>query len=907
MEGDDTDFLDMLDRDVAALRAAAGEIDSLLAGMDLGAALSDSLSTANLASLNTDEIAQALSEGAAGVGDAMGAEIGRGLESSLGPAGVLAGDEIAQAIVEGASGTGDAVGAQLASELDAGAERAGGQAGEILAESLVGPVSLLGSDISAILSQGLQAGLPQVDAQVSDLMRQLPATVAPDATYAGLQIGGALAAGLAGMGGAAAAAIKGALVGVGGGIEAQLTDSLTQAGQSAGPSLAAGISAGATGGAGSVAGEVGRAIEARLTDALTEAGGPAGDALMAGIQAGAASSAASAAVKIGEALQVPLESEMTLLGGVAGDAFSTGLGESTAGGSAGGPGGAIVAEFAQAAPEVEQSAEELGQKAATSFGTGWQTRQGLIPYGGAMEPDELMNMGQQQDTFVPNLEAGQGAWILASKTGAKQAADAAWAAYGDELAGLVIPPERFLALTDTGVRAWTEEVAAQAAISGEGFTTAFADAMTMGMAGIDWEALTDAQAGALGAAMRGGIAAAAPEVDTAMAELGVSETEALKAAVASTGSGVADALIAEIVVARQAATDELVKLAVAAGEQGDAAGGRFAKFFSDAAAGLKTPFEKDPEKAVAAAAEAGAAAADAMVAQIEERLGTVPEAAAEEGAASGSAFGRFFTSAVDGVLAVFAKDPAAAAGGEAGSVFADAMLTQLEARLGEFAGAGDATFAQAVEAQLEVQLSLAAAEATAVYEQQLADGLATAEAEAVAQLGEMRLDVNLDRMFSNLTQTLPAEFVNAFSQVRQGIAVTEEEFAQFSETGQQQLRALVTVLQTDGVQAADQFMSALSTKSFNDRLDPQTLMAGGSAAEGLARAANRRRLGAALQLQRPLAVARVRRRRDPHGAGRRARHEHRHRLRHLRAARRREASARVDADSCSTWIRRTRC
>lgn len=679
MEGDDTGFLDMLDRDVAALRAAAGEIDSLLAGLDLGAALADSLSTANLGSLNTDQIAQGLTESAAGIGDAIGAEIGHGLESSLGPAGTVAGDEIGQGIVEGASGTGDAVAAQLTSELQGGAERAGGQAGEILAESIVGPVSLLGADISAILSQGLRAGLPQVDAQVSDLMRQLPATVDADATYAGLQIGGALAAGLAGMGGAAAAAISGALA-------ASAIGAAEQAGQAAGTSLIAGISDGAAGGAGRAADAVGRALEARLTDKMTESGAPVGDALLAGIQAGVQSGADAAAVKISESLQPPLDEQMTLLGQVAGDAFNAGLGDATGGsgggsGASGGAGGAIVQEFAQAETEVEQGAQDLGQKAAGSFATGWQTRHGLIPFGGKLEPDELMSMGQQPDPFVPNPAGGANSWTRASAIGAQDAAKAAWQAYGDELAGLVIPPERFLALTDSGVQRWTEEVAAQAAASGEGFVQAFADAMTMGMAGIDFEALSGPQAAALGAAMRGTITQAAAQAESAAVTSGA-------------------ALGESIVTGTQEAMGELPAVAA---EEGDAAGSAFGRFFSGAASGLLLPFARNPELAAAreaAAADDGDAAGNAFgrffsgaasallvpFARDPERAAATEEGAAEEGDAAGSAFGRFFTGAASALLIPFARNPGMAAaavegGSEAGAAMAAGIDEALTAGL----------------------------------------------------------------------------------------------------------------------------------------------------------------------------------------------------------------------------------
>jgi hypothetical protein len=280
--GDDAEFLDMLDRDVASLQAAAGEIDALLAGLDLGAALADSLSTANLGSLNTDQIAQGLTEGAAGIGDAMGADIAHGLETSLGGAGTLAGDEIGQAIVEGAVGAGDTLAAQLASELQSGAERAGGAAGEILAESIVGPVSLAGSDISQILSQGLSAGLPEIDAQVSALMRQLPAVIEPDAVYAGLMIGGGLAAaaGVAasGLGGQVAQSFAEA-------VASPLETAMTEAGMAAADALAAGMESAGTAveaAASSLAADFTATVEADTAAGSEQAGRVAGAAYAQG-------------------------------------------------------------------------------------------------------------------------------------------------------------------------------------------------------------------------------------------------------------------------------------------------------------------------------------------------------------------------------------------------------------------------------------------------------------------------------------------------------------------------------------------------------------------------------------------------------------------------------------------------
>lgn len=798
LEGDDSSFLEMLARDVEAAQVFAADLEA------------------------------ALAEGFGGL-QISGAEI---TSEGIGQAGAVIGEELSQGITEGVGALDlePELGRSLGDPASIGAD-----AGEAITagmESGTQGATMVGAEISDMLRAGLAQGLPEVDAEVQSVIQQLPSIIDPAATYAGLHIGtalsGALGAGLSAGSSLAAAAIVGPLT-------AASIDAAAQAGAAAGGALTAAIGDGAAVGAAPAATQIASAMQASLTDALTQEAGSAGAGLLAGIAQGVAQGADETAQKIADSLQPPLESSMTEVGAGAGDAFNAGFASATGGGSGGGEGGgAAFIDFAANNEQVvEQQAAELGDKAAVSYSTAWEARYGAIPHG--TDIADVLGMQNQQDTFVPNLAEGEGAWILASKTGAKDAADAAWQAYGQELAGLVVSPAQFAAMTDGGIEAWQQEVAARAAASGEGFATAFADAITMGMAGIDWSALSGAQASALGNAMRGIVAEVEPEAVAEMESVGVSAVAALQAGVQSTGSAVADGLIAQIVEARQAAIAQLVELAVAAADEGEQAGSTFGRFFSQAADAVRVVFSKDPEKAAEAGAEAGREYAGAMIAELEAQLGETPQAAAEEGAAAGSAFGRFFSSAASGVLAVFARDPAKAGGAEAGIEFGDAMLQELEARLATLGEAGGEAFAQLVEQQLEAQLTLAAAEATAAYEQQLTDGMAAAEAAAAAQVGEMRMDTNVDAMFSNLTQTLPAEFVDAFSTMRAGIALTEEEFAQFSESGQRQIFALATLIQTEGVGAADEFAQALSTRVFNERLDPTSLMAGaGSEAEGLA-------------------------------------------------------------------------
>jgi hypothetical protein len=873
----------------AALGGSIGK-SAAPAGEEIAGALTESAAGAGDAM--AAEIGDALGTGLASAGERAGAAASDGIASGLdaarseaeSAAGAI-GAALAEGVAEGASGAGDAIGQQLGDGLSGKAQAAGTQAGQALAEGFDNATAGLGQETAQHVETALSGLAPAASSAGSAAGTALEASVAHGLAalaFAGAAAGTELALGIT----AGAAAAVGAVAGIAEAIQAQLTGELSEAGASSGSELGISVGDGAQSSAGSAASMIARALEADLADALAESGGAAGISLLHGIQDGATGGGKTVAAKIASAIEAPLTDAMGEVGAEAVGALFTqvsagldvtvaemgafagrlGALRAQAGTAAAGPVAQAAQEAAEEAPAAQEAiAEALGaaeakaideasaraEAAAAAAGpriaAAVRTSMATAVHGGMaggpnVDPSELLASLSPQafDPLVPDLASSvSGAFTRASKLGLQDAVAAAQSEWGAELAGLVPSPERFSSLTDKGIALWTEEVRAQVAEAGPGLADAFSNAMALGLGGMDWSSLTGAQATALMGAIRGslveGADAAAPQAEAAMEQLGAESTEALAVAVQSTGSAVADALIGKIVEAREAATAQLVELAVAAGQEGDEAGGRFATFFSQAVNSVRLVFAQDPEKAAEAGAEAGRQYADAMVEQLEAEFGELPQAAAEEGEEAGGAFGQFFSSAASAVLGVFAKDPAAAAGAEAGAEFGDAMVEQLEARLAAIGESGDAGFAATLEQQLEAQLRAAAQEATAAYEQQLVEGIAEAETEAQAQLGEMRMDVNLDQMFSNLTQSLPADFVNAFSAVRQGIAVTEEEFAQFSEYGQQQLRALVTVLDTEGVQAADQFMEALSTKSFNERLNPASLMAGSSSEmEGVA-------------------------------------------------------------------------
>jgi hypothetical protein len=361
LEGDDTSFLDMLDRDVAAIRSAASEIEGILASLDIGAGLADSLSGADLGSLNTDEITQGLAEAMGGAGAAIAQDIGTELASEVATAGAEAGTALGEAVAEGAAGTGDTVGQELASELAPASAAAGARAGAALAEGLESTAAGAGQQAATQLSSTITAGTADLGdrlaAQISDQLRQGLDGQA-QATMA--MLAAVLAAGAAGTGALAGRVAAAAL---GAALSTQGADVAAQAGASIGDGLAAGIGAGASGAGAGAATQVAEAIEAPLADALIQAGSAAGDALAIGISAGAADGADGLAQLISDSVQAPLESAMTQAGMAAGDALNAGIEAVAAEGGA-----TFVTEFESGA---ESRAEEAGAQAGAAWGAGF--------------------------------------------------------------------------------------------------------------------------------------------------------------------------------------------------------------------------------------------------------------------------------------------------------------------------------------------------------------------------------------------------------------------------------------------------------------------------------------------------------------------------------------------------------
>ena len=431
------------------------------------------------ASHGGDELADGLIESVSGAGDAMGADIGASLASALSKSGAEAGDEIGQGILESTSGIGDTLAGQLGDELTSGAEAAGAEAGEGIADAVEGPISLLGSQISELLSAGLRAGLAEVDADVSALMDQLPSTIDPHATYAGLRIGAALAGGLAGMGALAAAAISGALT-------AAAIDAGAEAGGAGGSALASAIGDSASSSARPAVARVGDAVEAAAVDAMTQAGAAAGDSLASGIGDSAAQSADEIATRIGEAVQASLETTMTEAGAAGGDALAAGL--ESAAGRIGDAGGTLGAEFATSFErDAEAGAEEAGAAAGSSYARGWSSA-ALA----GIDPIE-MGIGTTGRPFPGSAGAAAQAQAAAAAAAQQEAEEIAAAMVQDEQY-LQEGIDNFLSLGGQALDEWLEQVQ----LASESSTSAFIQVYESVNAQLEaTTALTDEQSAAL--------------------------------------------------------------------------------------------------------------------------------------------------------------------------------------------------------------------------------------------------------------------------------------------------------------------------------------------------------------------------------------------------------------------------
>jgi hypothetical protein len=864
LDGNDDDFLSMWDRDIAAVRSGAAEIESILASLDLGAGLSASLSGADLGSLNSDEIAQALGEQMGGVGAALAEDVGTELDAGLAAAGLRGGEALAEGIAEGAGAAGDVLAQDLVrpDQLADSLEAAGAQAAAALEEGFSSELGSLGSEVGEQISGGLAPVHDQAGAEGAGAGHALAAGIAAGLAALpaeGIAAGAALAAAI-GVGGVSEA--ESAAARISEAIAEPLNNALRGAGRIAGAMLTASVQAGGTGTGEAAAASIAESIGEPFEGAIAAQGTSGGGALIDAVRIGAVRGAEAAAARTADAVGEPLSNAMSAVGSAAGgklieqfalaleagsselDAVAVSI-QSRVAASAGSASASVAAEVVeQVKVQAPQVAEEVGASLGDALEQGVEAAAARASEAmSTSSVDWRANVAKTQqdyedfasgkeaqappDPMIPNILQGNGSsWIRASKLGAQQAAEAAWIAYREELTALVITPEQFEALTDAGIEGWTEQVRAQAEVSGAGFVSAFADAITMGMVGLDWGSLTGAQVDALSSAMRGtltstvasAVEAESEQVAEALAqqvEQTATAVEEMQALVASTGSPVADGLIARIVEARQAVTEQLVELAVEAGEEGAEAGGRFAQFFSEAVAGVRLVLGQDPEAAAEEGAQAGRDYANAVVDQLETELGGAQAVVAEEGAAAGNAFGRFFSGAAAAALAVFAEDPAAAAGAAAGVEFAEGMVAQLEARLAVLSDAGGEGFAQAVEQQLEVQLQLAAAQATEAYEQELTAGLAAAEAAAAEQAGSADVSYVLFQSISQGGRFLSDNLATAMTQALTGIeadtsAFTAQELAQW--------QLFFATLEAEGDQAAAALARSMGSLQGQDLL-----------------------------------------------------------------------------------------
>lgn len=436
--GEDEDFLAMLDRDLAAVKSAAVEIEGILAGLDIGAAFSDSLSGASLPSLNTDEIAQGLSEGMGGVGAAIAQDLGSELSGALSAAGVDGGQALAEGIAESAGSAGDAAAEGIKDSLVPALAGAGAAGGQSLSEAFARETADLGQDAGARATENLAA---------------LPAATGA----AGLAAGSALVAG--------ASASMVMLSGLTGVLAARLSASADEAGSAAGDSLVAALGTGAAQGAGRAAAAAGVAISAPLDTVLAEVGGAGGDALAQAVAHAAAQDADTVAEQFGQALQASLETTMAEAGASAGDALRAGLESSAPEGGA-----SFVAEFTAAA---EERAEPDGAQAGAAFGSSWGAAAALrgVDLFEAGISTLGQDMGQSADTWMPHISI---------QPFLDAAADAAAAVEAELAASLEVDEEmvqngidNFLSLSDQSLRQWMAEVETAASSSSSAFIDAY--------------------------------------------------------------------------------------------------------------------------------------------------------------------------------------------------------------------------------------------------------------------------------------------------------------------------------------------------------------------------------------------------------------------------------------------------
>lgn len=262
LEGDDSSFLAMLERDIEAARAFAADIQS---------ALEEGLGGVTFSG------AQVSSEGVGAAGEVIGAQLATGIEEGaagldLGPqmehaaegaeaAGLAAGEQFALGVEEGAAAAGDAVSEEIGPSLSAGLAEAGTAAAQALDEALTAGTATIGETLGGRISEQLRLGLDEAAQATMGILGQINAQ----------GIGGALAG----------SAVGGALLGR---LAAHLSDSAAEAGAAAGVELSRNLTEAAVA---ALSEADFAAFMDQLTATASEAGAAAGaagaDALAAGM------------------------------------------------------------------------------------------------------------------------------------------------------------------------------------------------------------------------------------------------------------------------------------------------------------------------------------------------------------------------------------------------------------------------------------------------------------------------------------------------------------------------------------------------------------------------------------------------------------------------------------------------
>lgn len=434
MEGDDADYLGMLDRDVAALRTAAGEIESLLASLDIGAGLASSLSGGDLASINTDELAQGLGEQMAGIGTALAEDLGTELGQGLAAAGVEGGQTLAEGVAEGASSLGDGI----ASDLD---------------EKLAEPVRSAGADAGAALQEGFVSGVSGLGAQIDHHVSADLGSLQGSAGAAGAAAGAALTSGI--QGGLSSLSARAAAA------AAELAVSMTAAGAAGGDALAAGISAGATSGAGRTAQHVADAVQAGLDTSLAQAGMSGGDVLAAGISYGASQGADDAAQKIADVMSASLSTSMTQTGMAAGDSMAAGMAASAAKDAE-----SVAVAYGTALDlPAEVTSQAVGAKAGEAFVAGFR---GPVTDLNARFAE--WQAAQNTTAWTPHISLQPFLDEIARAEAAERELAAAMAADEEIIQNGI---DNFLTLSDAQLRQWMAEVESAATESSSAFIDAY--------------------------------------------------------------------------------------------------------------------------------------------------------------------------------------------------------------------------------------------------------------------------------------------------------------------------------------------------------------------------------------------------------------------------------------------------